>query len=110
MAPEEFSAADEIVRRQISDAIGTLQGSRNLSGTCAVHPGQVDATILNLRIGEQVLHRTGVIMQRLDELTAVAAASSAGNITTGKLGVGVGGATTVILAVLATIWKAKGWM
>ena len=106
MAPEEMTASEEIVKRQITDAIGALQASRTASGTCPIHPGQVDATILNLSICEQVLHRTGLIMQRLDSIAEIPVAT----MSIGKAVTLVGGPCAVALAIIATIWKAKGWM
>jgi hypothetical protein len=102
--------------REITDAISRLDAAPDVR--CAAHPSLAGGVKLSLRIGELTLYRVDEIRDTLRDLKTSVDAMNRGNGTTacgwtdkaktltGVMGVGA----VVILAVLATLWKFKGWL
>jgi hypothetical protein len=54
-------------QKEITDAITALQDSKKAPGTCTAHVDIVDATILQLRIGEQLLYSVSELSTRVQD-------------------------------------------
>jgi len=109
--------------REITDGIEELRKSKGLTG-CPDHKTVVDAQILTLRIGENTIFRLqelGDAIQAAARLAAdavreaeraveTATAQSSAPFSLARHATTTGSAAAVVIAILATIWKAKGWM
>lgn len=58
---------ESLEQKEITDAITALQDSKKTTGICPAHGDLVNATILQLRIGEQLLYDVSQLSTRVQD-------------------------------------------
>lgn len=112
MAPTDRTPPPSLEEREIADSIARLEKTNGMPG-CPGHCAVASAQVLSLRIGEMMIYRLGQLSNRMAALERLLAARQGGQTRTpafGPIEVRVTSAAAVALALVATYWKARGWL
>ena len=58
---------ESLEQKEITDAITALQNSKTAQGTCGIHVDVVNASILQLRIGEALLYKVDSLCDKEED-------------------------------------------